>query len=91
MDGTTYTGYYISLYFQTAMGVGFLVLFSMFIQLQTGFCDYMDTCTEDFKLIFHRMSDHVATKYKSNEIRTHDTEIKESIKESVLLHAEMLK
>lgn len=91
MKGDTYVGYYVSLYFQTAMGSGFLTLFAAFTQLQIGFCSYIAAAAKDFNGIFHRMDKYVAKKPKKGELRLHGNEIKESMIETIDLHGEILR
>lgn len=88
MDADTYIGYYVSLFIQAHMGIGFLSLFSMFIQLQIGFCTYMNTCADDFKQIINHMNEYLRI---NGDQRLQTNEIKEHLTEAVRLHGAMLK
>lgn len=91
MDPDTYIGYYVSLFIQTHMGIGFLILFAMFIQLQIGFCSYINTCADDFKQIVNQMDEYIGKKSEQSKYRLHDINIKASVKEAIQLHGQMLK
>lgn len=86
MKYDNYIGFYTSLFIQTYMGMGFLVLFSMLTQLQIGFSSYMHTCAADIKQIFYDLD-----KYKRNVRHRQDINSKSLIKDAIQLHVDILR
>lgn len=91
MKYDNYIGFYASLFIQTYMGMGFLVLFSMFTQLQIGFSSYMHTCAADIKHIFNALDEYILTTYKGNVRHRQDIKTKSLIKDAVQLHVNILR
>lgn len=58
--------------------------------LQIGFCTYMKACVTDFKMIMKDVADHIEKYYEENNFRFSDPYVRNSFKNAVKLHIEML-
>lgn len=90
-NNQTFIGFYINSFVHFITCIAYHVFYSILPILQIGFCMYMRACVADFKSIMEDVAKHIEKHCGEKEFRTSDLYIRNSFKEAVALHVDMLR
>lgn len=90
-DIQTFSGFYATLLVQSISVFAYFVIYLLMPILQISFCTYIKACVSDFKVIMKDVTEHIKINYEENDFRTNDPFIRNSFKDAVQLHIELLR
>lgn len=77
---------------QSISVLAYFTIYLLMPILEISFCTYIKACVADYKVIMNNVGEHIKKNYeKENDFRINDASIRNSFKDAVRLHVEMLR